>query len=309
LRGRYFWNMRTKQALETSVEYFQKAIEADPNYALAYVGLADSHGSLAYYAFAPAKESGSKSEAAVLKALALDDQLAEAHATLGFMRMMEWDWVAAEREFKRAIALNPSYAVAHNWYGLYWLFGAHEDKAEEEFGQAQQLDPASAAYNGNLGLIFCNRKQYERGITHLTESLRLAPDYAFSHLPLAMNCYLPRNMYPQAIDQLKQALVKSPTDSKFSGALAYTYARAGNRDGTLTILRELEARDKREDVATAIAYAYVGLDEKDRAFEWLEKAYQRRSPALVSLKVHRGLDPVRSDPRFEDLVRRVGFPP
>jgi tetratricopeptide (TPR) repeat protein len=271
--------------------------------------LADSLGAIAYYSFAPTKDSGSKSEVAVLKALALDDQLAEAHATLGFMRMMHWDWVAAEQEFKRAIALNPSYAVAHNWYGLYWLFGGHQDKAAEEFGRAQQVDPASPAYNANLGAIFCNREQYERGIAYLTESFRLAPDYAFSHLPLAINCYLPRKMYQEAIDQFKQALDKNPTDSKFSGALAYTYSRAGNRNGALTILRELEERDKREDVAVAIAYAYVGLDDKDRAFEWLEKAYQRRSPALLSLKVYGGLDPLHSDPRFDDLVRRIGFPP
>jgi tetratricopeptide (TPR) repeat protein len=158
-------------------------------------------------------------------------------------------------------------------------------------------------------MMFCNLKQYERGIAYLTESFRLAQDYAFSHLPLAMNCYLPRNMYQEAIGELKQALEKNPTDSKFSGALAYTYARAGNRDGTLTILRELEERDKRVDVATAIASAYVGLHDKDRAFEWLERAYQRRSPALVSLKMYMGLDTLNSDPRFHDLVRRIGFPP
>jgi len=309
LRGRYFWNMRTKQALDTSIEYFQKAIDADPKYALAYVGLADSHSSLAYYEFVPTKESGSKSEAAILKALALDDQLGEAHATLGLMRVMQWDWVTAEREFRRAIALNPSYAEAHNWYGLYWLFGAHSDKAAEEFERAQQLDPASAAYHANLGVIFCNLKQYDRGTAYLKESLRLAPNYAFSHLPLAVSCYLPRNMFQEAIGELKQGLEKNPADSRFSGALAYTYARAGNRDGTLTLLRELEERDKRVDVAMAIAYGYVGLDDKDRAFEWLEKAYQRHSPALVALKTFRGLDPLSSDPRFAALVRRIGFPP
>src|SRR5216684_339767 len=240
LRGRYFWNMRTKQALDTSIEYFQKAIDADPKY---------------------------------------------------------------------AIALNPSYAEAHNWYGLYWLFGAHSDKAAEEFERAQQLDPASAAYHANLGVIFCNLKQYDRGTAYLKESLRLAPNYAFSHLPLAVSCYLPRHMFQEAIGELKQGLEKNPADSRFSGALAYTYARAGNRDGTLIILRELEERDKRVDVAMAIAYGYVGLDDKDRAFEWLEKAYQRHSPALVALKTFRGLDPLSSDPRFADLVRRIGFPP
>jgi serine/threonine-protein kinase len=308
LRGRYFWNMRTKESLSKSIEQFEQAIGIDPNYALAHAGVADSYESLAYYAFVPREEYVAKAEAAALKALAIDDELAEAHATLGFIRLTKWDWLTAEKQLKRSIELNPNYAQAHGSYGSYLSLMAQSNQAVAEFVRAQQLDPASAVYAGNLGVEFCQMGQYDKGIAQLKDAQQLTGNRAFQHFVLATTCYSPRKMYQEAIDELEKALAINPTDPRFSGQLANVYAQSGNKDRALTILEQLKERDRSEDAATAIATAYIGLDDKERAFEWLEKAYQRRSLALGRLKISKTFDPLRSDPRFEDLVRRVGFP-
>jgi serine/threonine-protein kinase len=308
LRGRYFWNKRTKEAVNQSLEYFQRATELDPDYALAYAGLADAYGSLAHLQYARTEEVYPKAEAAALKALALDEELPEAHAALGYIKMTQWDWLTTEKECKRAIALNPSYALAHSWYGVLLLRMARFEDAAAEFTQALQLDPASVAYIGNLGWTFCLSGQYERGVALIKEEIRMAPDLPYSHLLLG-GCYLRMKMYREAIDELKHGMAMRGTDPRFSGALAYAYARSGNRDGALTILSELKERDSIEDVATVIADAYAGLDDRDHAFEWLEKAYRRRSSTLIPIKVDPALDALRSDPRFADLVHRMGLPP
>ncbi len=309
LRGRYFWNKRTKEALNQGIEYFQQAIELDPKYALAYTGLADSYRLLAYYRYAPLKENYTSAEAASSKALALDDELAEAHAALGALRLEKWDWLGAEKELKRAIALNPNYAPAHDSYGTYLNRTGHNEEAEAEFIRAQQLDPASAAYSVDVGNVLCQMGQYERGIAQLKESLRLDPNYTLARNVLGAACYLRNSLYQEAIDEFKQALAMDPTDRRFLGPLAGAHARLGNQDQALTILKELKERDQSQDVATSIAQVYIGLDDKDRAFEWLEKAYQRRSDLLARLKVAPMYFALRSDPRYAELVRRIGFPP
>src|SRR6266852_5605292 len=308
LRGRYFWNKRTKEAVNQSLEYFQRATELDPDYALAYAGLADAYGSLAHLQYARTEEVYPKAEAAALKALALDEELPEAHAALGYIKMTQWDWLTTEKECKRAIALSPSYALAHSWYGVLLLRMARFEEAAAEFTQALQLDPASVAYIGNLGWTFCLSGQYDRGVALLEEDLRMAPDLPYAHLLLA-GCYLRMKTYRQAIDELKRGIAMRSTDPRFWGQLAYAYARSSNKDGALTILSELKERDRIEDVAPVIAGAYAGLDDRDRAFEWLEKAYRRRSSTLIPIKVDPALDSLRSDPRFADLVHRMGLPP
>ncbi len=308
LRGRYFWNKRTKEAVNQSLEYFQRATELDPDYALAYAGLADAYGSLAHLQYARTEEVYPKAEAAALKALALDEELPEAHAALGYIKMTQWDWLTTEKECKRAIALSPSYALAHSWYGVLLLRMARFEEAAAEFTQALQLDPASVAYIGNLGWTFCLSGQYDRGVALLKEDLRMAPDLPYAHLLLG-GCYVRMKTYREAIDELKRGIAMRSTDPRFWGQLAYAYARSSNKDGALTILSELKERDRIEDVAPVIAGAYAGLDDRDRAFEWLEKAYRRRSSTLIPIKVDPALDSLRSDPRFADLVHRMGLPP
>ncbi len=309
LRGRYFWNKRTNESLKKGIEYFQQAIERDPNYALAHAGLADSYNFLAGYGYAPLLEAQAKAEAAAVKAIALDDELAEAHAALGNLRVEKWDWLSAETELKRAIALNPNYALAHNWYGLYLNRMGHVDQAAAEFARALQLDPASAVYAANQGASFCRSGQFDHGVGQLKESLRLDPSRSITHALLVFNCYLPKQMYQAAVDELEAALTVNPNDPQILGSLAYAYVVSGNRDRALMIFKKLKERDESPNVAPMIAQVHVALGDKDRAFEWLEKAYQQRSPWLGSLNALWTYDPLRSDPRFVDLVRRVGLPP
>jgi len=311
LRGRYFWNMRTKEYLSKSIEYFQQAIDLDHNYALAYAGLADSYQFLIGYSTAPREENFAKAEAAALRALAIDDELAEAHATLGNVAALKWDWLTAKKEFKRAIDLKPNYALAHNWYGLYLKHIAHSGEAVAEFTRAQELDPASAISAANLGNVFCQRGEYDQGIARLRDAEELNPKSAYVHFSLGASCYLPRNMYQEAIDEFEKELAinSTATEAVSSSMLAYTYARLGNKDRALSVLKQLKERDQNEDLAVPISLGYIGLNEEESAFEWLEKAYQRRSPGLLTLKVDHAFDSLRSDPRFADLVRRIGFPP
>jgi len=319
LRGRYFWNMRTQQSMSKSVEYLQRAIDLDRNYALAYAALADSYqtGGMPNW---PREENFAKAEAAALRALAIDDGLAEAHASLGLLKMQQWDWPTAKRELKRAIELNPNYAPAHNWYGMYLDLTAHNAEAFAEFRQAQQLDPASAIYATNLGWKFCERREYDRAIAQFQVAEELNPKAAQVHATLA-RCYFLRNMYPEAISELEKGLAINPTAPHLLSALARTYARQGKKDRALIILDQLKKQDQAEvaqlrdvslhpkdDVPAPIALLYIELKDKESAFEWLEKAYQRRSPWLGALKCDVEFDPLRSDPRFENLIRRVGLP-
>jgi serine/threonine-protein kinase len=309
LRGRFFWNKRTKESLNKGIEYFQRAVERDPKYALAYAGLADSYTMLAYYSFAPFKETSKRAEAAAQKALSLDDGLAEAHAALGNIRMMNWDWQAAETNLKRAIELNPNYAPAHNWLGLYWTWIGHPQQAMQEYTRAQQLDPSSAIYIANLATAFCSMGEYDRGVAQLKECLLLEPGFPLSRIILAVGCYAPRKMYREAIDELKQAMEFNPAEPSFLGPLAWLYSLSGDRDRARTLLKQLEERDGAIDLAAAVAGVYFSFGDKDHGFEWLEKSYQRHSRHLVYLKMAPVAEDVRNDPRFKDLVRRVGFPP
>jgi TolB-like protein/Flp pilus assembly protein TadD/predicted Ser/Thr protein kinase len=310
LRGRYFWNMRTKGSLSKGIEHFQQAIELDRHYALAYAGLADSYQFLAGAPNWPREENVAKAEAAAKTALAIDDELAEAHASLGLIKMGQWDWINAEKQLRRAIELNPSYAPAHNWYGIYWGTMAHAEQAAAEFTQAQQLDPTSAVYAINLGSIFCRMGQYDRGIAQLQVAEQLNPKGAAVHAQLA-TCHWWRKMYQEAIAEFEKELAINPTDQYPLSALAQVYARLGNKDRALSILNQLKERDQAEDAALPIAMLYTELKDKESAFEWLEKAYQRHSGGLglISLKGDTEYDSLRSDPRFADLLRRMGFPP
>src|SRR5215471_19253823 len=277
LRGRYFWNKRTKEGLNQGIDYFQRALALDPKYALAYAGLADSYTLIGFYFYAPRKETSELAEAAAQKAIALDDGLAEAHAALGNIRIANWDWQGAERELRRAIELNPNYAPSHGWLGLYWLWTGYLDQAMGEFTRAQQLDPASAVYGANLGTILCATGQYDRGIAQLKDSLQLEPGFLLPRVMLATICYLPKKRYREAIDELKQGGNSGPAAPYYLGTLAWVNAFSGDRDQARLLLKQFKERDGTIDAAAVIGIVYATLGEKDQAFEWLEKAYQRRS--------------------------------
>jgi len=305
LRGRFFFSKYTKIGIIKSREYFQKAIELDPNYALAYSGLADSY-ELREYTGEPANAEGRR---AALKALALDDELAEAHVSLGLVSVGAWDWATAEKEYKRAIELSPSYSRAHHNYGVYLIAMGRPADALVETEQAQRFDPAGVVTASNIGGLFCQLGQHERGVATAKEALALDPNIVPAYYWLAW-CYLQQGRYPETIAAMKEARLLKVTAPRILGSLAYAYAASGDRDSALGIVEELKlAAETEDDALIRIAQVLVALGDKDRAFEWLEKAYQRRAPYLRTLKVDFGFDPLRSDPRFKDLLRRIGLPP
>ncbi len=307
LRGRYFFNERTKEAMEKSVDYFQQAIDADPQYALAYAALSSAYGRLAYYQYSPRQDALPKAEAAAEKALALDEELVEAHSSLGHIKVQKWNWADAEAELRRAIALNPNDANARNLYALYLAAIGHNEQSLEQDKIGQKLDPASPIHVANVGWMLCVMGQYDRGIAALKDALELRSTVAHSHYLLSMSCYVPQNKYSEALEEARKAAALAPSTPIYLGWLGWLYTRVGNKADALAILGKLKKSDEGADAAISIAELYVGLGDNDSAFEWLEKAYLRHSNWAIWLKQLKAFEPLRADPRFVDLLRRMGF--
>jgi serine/threonine-protein kinase len=310
LKGRYFWNKRTAEGLKKGIEYFEQAIATDPTYALAYAGLADCYAVLSYYSGIPPKQSFPRAKAAAMKVLEIEEALAEAHTSLGYVKAVyDWDWLGAERDFKRAIELNPSYSTAHHWYGLYLTMLGRFDEATAELKRAQELDPLSLIIQGNAAYPFYSSRQYDRAIEQYRRTLELDPDFGEAHFGLGMS-YEQQGRYEEAIAEFKQAISLSPNDFDYLTALGHTYAASGRRSEAQKILEELKELSKQRYVsAYNMAVIHAGLGQKDQAFAWLEKAYEEHSSWMWVIKVEPRLDNLRPDPRFAALVRRVGLAP
>jgi TolB-like protein/Flp pilus assembly protein TadD len=309
LKGRYFWNRRTQEGIKKAVEFFQQAIEKDPNYALAYAGLADSYNVLAVFSELPPKEAYPKAKAAAMKALEIDDTLAEAHTSLASVRLRhDWDWLGAEGEFKRAIKLNPSYATARYWYALYLAQMGRFDEAIAEAKRAQEVDPVSLVTNYHVGAILYYARQYDKAIEQLRMTLELDPNFAVAHTFLG-RAYRQKGMYEEAIAEFQKAITLAGVSSNRLGELGHAYAVSGNRGEARKALDELKELSKRRYVSPyAMALLYIGLDEKDQALKWLGKAHEERISSLDTLKVNPMFDTLCSDPTFADLLRRMGLP-
>ena len=311
LKGRYYWNKRTEEGIKKGIEYFQQAIEKDPGYALAYTGLADCYNMLGWYSYLPPKEAFPKAKAAAAKALEIDDTLAEAHASLAYAKAFyDWDWLDVEREFKRAIELNPNYAMGHLWYaGGYLAAMGRLEEAITESKRAQDLDPLLLIINAFHGWWLYFARQYDQAIEQERKTLELDPNFAPAHWVLGQ-VYEQQERFEVAIAEFQEAVTHSGGSTMMRAALGRAYAVAGKRDEALKMLNELKERAKRSYVSpVGIAIIYVGLGEKEQAFSWLEKAYEDRSTWLIFLKVEPRFDPLRSDPRFQSLLRRMNFPP
>jgi TolB-like protein/Tfp pilus assembly protein PilF len=311
LQGRYYQNKRTDEGLAKSIEYFQKAIAQDSNYALAYTGLADSHSYRGNHGFLPPNEVFPKAKTAVLKALEIDDSLAEAHTSLGYIRVdYDWDWASAEKEFKRAIELNPNYTRAHSLYAA--LLGARGrfDDALGEMKLALEPDPLSLYDNTNLGCHFYFARRYDDAIAQYKKTLDMDPSFAQAHLWFGL-VYEQKKMYREAITEFQKAIALYKGSATASAALGHAYAIAGNTGEALRMLQELKDLPKRKYVSCYdIAVINAGLGDKDQVFVWLEKAYEERDGWLAFwAKVDPRLDGVRADPRFADLLRRIGHTP
>jgi TolB-like protein/Flp pilus assembly protein TadD len=307
LKGRYYWNKRTEEGFKKGIEYFQQAIHEDSDYALAYAGLADCYNLLNSYGVLQPSESAPIIKAVAKQALTIDNMLAEAHASLGHVKMMhDWDWPGAESEFRRAIQLNPNYATAHHWHALYLRAMGRFDESLEEIRQAQRLDPLSLIINTVVGTHFYYARQYDRAIEQCRETLELNPDFHVAYGVIG-EAYTQKGMYKEAMAALQKAISLS-SDPEGLVMLGYTHAVAGHRSEARKALNRLKNLSKRRYIEPAsIAIIYTGLMEREQAFAWLERAYEHRNELLAMLRVDPRLDALRPEPRFTQLLRRVGL--
>jgi len=310
LKGRYYWNKRTPDGIQKAIEYFQEAIEKDPSYALAYAGLADCYHVPSNPL--PPREKMPLAKAAAMKALELDNTLVEAHATLArVLYVYDWDWSAAEKEFKRAIELNPRYAPAHQWYGDYLNETGRHREADAEGKRAQELEPLSLITNFHVALAFYWARNYDQAIDQFQKTLELDPNFppALVILPAA---YEQKGMLEEAIAGFQRAITLTKGAEKIMAmaGLGHVYAVSGRKTEARKILVELQRLSEHSYVpASDVALVYAGLGEREKAFAWLDKAYEEHSFNMGHLTVEPRFDPLRSDPRFADLLRRIGLPP
>lgn len=309
LKGRYFWNKRTADGLKKAVDYFNRAIAKDPNYAAAYSGLADTFALLGdwQYAVMPTKEAVPKAKAAALKALELDDTLGEAHNSLAFcLDGYDWNFDAAEREFRRAIELNPGYAPAHHWYAWHLALLGRNDDALDEMKKAANLDPLSLNINSDLAELLLISRFPDESIQQSRKTIDMDLAFPAAHNQLAQG-YMAKHMYAEAIAELQKAIQLSGDSPIFTANLARAYVATNRKAEAVELLNDL----KRSSVpgyplAAEIAMVYTALGDKDQAITWLEKGYEERFNPGVLLRPC--FDPLRSDSRFQGLVRRIGLP-
>jgi DNA-binding winged helix-turn-helix (wHTH) protein/TolB-like protein/Flp pilus assembly protein TadD len=309
IKGQYYWNKRTIEDVRKAIGYYEDAIIQDPNYALAYAGLADSYATLGILDTLPAQETMPKARSAAMKALELDDGLSEAHAALGYVKhRYEWDFAGAEREFKRAIELNPKYPTAHQWYGWYLISLGKFDEALSECKLAQQLDPLSLYTNLTLGAPYYHSGDYDKAAAQYKRVIDMNPDFWLAHWWL-FQTYTNQKRYDDALVEMqKVAKLRGENISRFP-VVGYLYAVWGKQKEARQILEESQRTAKDHYVSSyPVAMIYVGLGENDKAFEWLEKSLQERDNSMVFINVDQRLDSIRSDPRFAKLVREVGLP-
>jgi TolB-like protein/DNA-binding winged helix-turn-helix (wHTH) protein/Tfp pilus assembly protein PilF len=308
LKGRYFWNKRTEEGLTKAIEYFRHAIELDPTYAQAYSGLADSYalsGDWEYGLLSP-QDAFTQAKAAATKALALDDSLSEAHTSLAFaLDLYGWSWNAAEEEYKLAIKLNPGYATAHHWYAWHLLVLGHNNEGISELRKAKSLDPLSLIISADMADAMCIAHLYNESVQESKKALELDPGFAVAHYELGQ-ALSQKHMYNEATNEFQKAIDLSGHSAVFDSNLAYVYALSGQKEEATKIVKTLEARHDQTPSADAnIALIYLGLDDQDSAMTWLNRAYEARFNPSILLRP--AFDPLRSDARFQDLLRRIGI--
>jgi TolB-like protein/Tfp pilus assembly protein PilF len=308
LKGRYFWSRRTFEGLNKAVVCFEKAILKDSGYAAAYAGLADCYNMLALYGLMPPQEGWLRAKAAASRALSVDNELVEARACLAVTKMgYEWDWEGAERECQLALSHNPGYAMAHDYYAEYLIaMGALEQAMAEVMG-ALELEPLNLVVNRDLGCVFYFMHRYEEAIKQLRSTVEMDPNFAVGRWSLAW-AYEQNGMYKEALAELREAIRLSGGSVRMIAEMGYAYAAAGNGGEAEKVLQKLSVLSDRSYVSPyEIAIIYLALGNEDQAFRWLENAFEHRPWALVYLKVEPKWDPLRSDLRFQKLLRRAGL--
>lgn len=308
LKGRYYWNRRTAENIGKALEQFNVAAEKDPAYALAYAGLADCYALLPEYAGVPTSETAPQAKANAERALAIDSQLAEPHATLGIVNHKLWQWAEAEREFKRAIELNPNYATAYHWYSILLKDLGRYDEAAVTIKRAYELDPLSGAIGCNISMIYQVQNNHQASVENSLRMIELDPNFGRAYEYLGLS-YLKLGRKADAVKTMEKAVELTKRQNVVLSELGYVYGAAGKRDEATAVLRELEEKYTRKQAAGhEVAAVFAGLGEKDKAFEWLEKDFQARDGRLTTFRWEIQFESLRDDPRFKELLKRMNLP-
>ena len=310
LKGRYHWNKRNPEGLQKAVDYFQQALNRDPVYPLAYAGLADTYAYLSFFHVVPPRQAMPKAKAAAVKALEIDDHLAEAHVSLGYVSFTyDGDWSAAGKYFEQALALNPIYSGAHTFYAFYLSSLGRSEEALAVAKRALDLDPASPAVSHSLAVQLYLARRFDQAIEQAHNTLEMDANFAISYQLLG-EVHVSKGLYREGLLALEKFSALSRTSAISLALVGYSHARLGERSAALRIIEELTSASKHSFIpAFLYALVYAGLEDKDQAFGWLEKAYEERFNRLAYLKQDALWDPLRSDPRFIDMLRRLGIPP
>ena len=308
LKGRYFWNKRSEEGMRKAIAYFQQAIDRDPGYALAYAGLADAYNLGDDWGSTPPSESFPRAKAAALRALDLDDSLAEAHTSLAFVKAnYDWDFPGAEKEFQRAIALNPNYATAHQWYAMYLVPMRRFAEAEREIRVAQDLDPLSLIISLGVGEIFEWERNYDAAFRQYQKTLELDPSFigTYGHLS---TIYEHKGMYREAVEAAKKVAVLKGNNDEVPEMERVFRKNGYPALNQMNLRRDFEAQAQGKYVRSSeIAENYLRTENKPQALHWLEKAFEERDSSLVFLPIDAEFDPLRTDPQFQELLKKIGF--
>ena len=305
LKGRFYWNKRTKDGIGKSIEFFQQAVDKDPNYALGYVGLADSYAVLENYTGHGSSEALTKAKSAANRALQIDDSLAEAHASLGNIDQRLWLWDESDREFRRSIELDPKYATARHWYSLSLKVKRQFDDALREIRVAQELDPLSSVIGHNVGVAYFLKGDFGSAEQQFRKVIELDPAFPLAHQYLGWT-HIKQGRIEEGTAEIEKAVQLSRNSSRAEAELGYCYAIGGRRNDALQMLGELELKYKaKEATAVSMSVIYAGLGDKDQAFAWLEKAFEERNGELSDITWRPVFDTLRDDRRYTDLVRRM----
>jgi len=308
LKGRTYWNRRTAENIRKAIEEFKLATDRDPNFALAYAGLADCYVLLPEYAGIPSSESLPQAKAYAERAIAIDDQLGEPHATLGILYVQLWQWTEAEREYKRAIEINPNYATAYHWYSILLKNQGRYEESAKIIRRAAELDPLSPSIGVNISMMYQLQNNHDEAIKKSLKVIELAPNYGRGYEYLGLS-YLKVGRKEEAVKAMEKAVELTNRQNIVLSEFGFVLGAVGMRAEAMAVAKELEDKYVRKTTAANDAAAvYSGLGEKDKAFEWLEKDFQTRDSRLNAIRWESRFEPLRDDPRFKDLLKRMGLP-
>jgi TolB-like protein/Tfp pilus assembly protein PilF len=306
LRGRHFWYRRTEEGIRKSIECFEGALRFDPSFAAAYDGISDAHTMLACRGMTPAVESFHKAKAAARQAVCLQPELGEGYASLAHVRLHDWDWVGLESDFRQAVDLDPGYAIAHYWYAEYLMAMGRTREAVGRVEHSWELDPLNSVINASVGMIRYLAHDYDGALAALRRGLEIDPTHYVSHLRVGLVC-LQKNLPNDAIDAMRQAVTHSGGSTEALTGLAQACAVTGDKPAMESIMKELGESADRYVSPYNVARVYAAIDEKERALEWLERAYREHNPDLIELTREPCFEGLRSDMKFRELVERIGW--